>query len=67
MNHLKVARPSGKGWLQSLKKVVTVVGSTAGLILAAPLKLPQKVLSIAQYIALAAGIAKAIEKADADE
>ncbi|WP_316831864.1 hypothetical protein [Pedobacter aquatilis] len=57
-----VAQTSGKGWLRVIKKCISVAGSTAGILLAAPLKLPIKVLKAAQYIVVAAGIIKAAEK-----
>lgn len=64
-----VTKPSGKGWLGVVKKGLKIVGSAAGVILAAPVKLPGKLLTIAKYLALLAGIVKATEKKDepADE
>jgi hypothetical protein len=64
-----VTQPSGKGWLLKVKKGVKIIGNAAGVILAAPIKLPGKLLTVAKYLALLAGIVKATEKKDepADE
>lgn len=64
-----VAKPSGKGWLGAVKKGLKVVGTAASVILAAPIKLPGKLLEVAKYLALLAGIIKATENDDepADE
>jgi hypothetical protein len=65
--NVNVTQSSGKGWLRIVQRVVGIAGSTAGILLAAPLKLPEKISRIAQYIALMAGIVKAIEKPGTDE
>lgn len=59
-----VAQPSGKGWLRMVKKGVKLIGNAAGVILAAPIKLPSKLLTVAKYLALLSGIVKATEKPD---
>lgn len=59
-----VTQPSGKGWLQKVKKGVKIIGNAAGVILAAPIKLPSKLLTVAKYLALLSGIVKATEKPD---
>jgi len=59
-----VIKPSGKGWLNVVKKGLKVVGSAATVLLAAPIKLPNKLLEIAKYVALLVGIVKATEKED---
>jgi len=65
--NVNVTQSSGKGWLRIVKRVMGIAGSTAGILLAGPLKLPGKVSRIAQYIALLAGIVKAVEKPGTDE
>jgi len=62
-----VAQSSGKGWLQKLKKGVIFLGKTAGVLLAAPLKLPGKVITVARYMVLVAGIVKVSDNPEADE
>jgi len=61
-NQHVVIKPSGKGWLQAVKKTIQLAGSAATILLASPLKLPGKIFSIAQYIAVIAGIVKVTEK-----
>ena len=62
-----VIRPSGKGWLQIIKRGIGIAGSAAGVLLTAPLRLPSKILNVARYIALIAGIVKATAKTETDE
>lgn len=57
-----VTVPSGKGWLKVVKKGLKIVGSAAAVILTAPVKLPNKLLEVAKYLALLGGIIKATEK-----
>lgn len=56
-----VNQSSGKDWLRVVKKSITVIGRVAGVLLVAPLKLPGKILSAAHYVAIFAGIVKAID------
>ena len=58
----KVAKPTGKGWLQTTKKIVVGIGNVAEVILTVPLKLPLKVLQVIKYIAVIAGIVQASDK-----
>ncbi|GGI28399.1 hypothetical protein [Pedobacter mendelii] len=58
-------KPDQNCWMPTIKKYLSVASSAAGIILAAPLKLPNKLLIVARYVALAAGIIKATDmKAD---
>ena len=59
-----VKQPSGKGWLRMVKNGVKLIGNAAGVILAAPIKLPSKLLTVAKYLALLSGIVKVTEKPD---
>lgn len=49
-------QPSGKGWWPKVKNVIKKVGAVAVVVVASPLKLPKAVKSVAQYLALLAGL-----------
>jgi len=59
-----VIQPSGKGWLQEVKKSIQLAGSAATVLLASPLRLPGKIFNSAQYIAVIASIVKVTVKDD---
>jgi len=59
-----VIKPSGKGWLQVVKKSIQLAGSAATVLLASPLRLPVKIFNMAQYIAVIASIVKVTVKDD---
>lgn len=65
--NINATQSSGKGWLRIVKRVANIAGSAAGVLLAAPLKLPGKLAQVVQYIALFAGVVKAAEKSENDE
>lgn len=46
------------------KKIKTVLATASRVIISAPLKLPRKVVAVAQYVALAIGLLDAIEEKD---
>jgi len=56
-----VTTPSGKGWLQKVKQVASVVSHAANIILTAPLKIPEKIAAAIKYLALLAGLIQAVE------
>ncbi|WP_231465091.1 hypothetical protein [Pedobacter sp. Leaf132] len=56
-----VTPSSGKKWLRVVKKSVAIAGRIAGILMVAPFKLPGKIVSLAQYLAMFAGIVKATE------
>lgn len=63
-----VTTPSGKGWLQKLKQVASVVSHAASIVLTAPLKMPSKIVAAVKYVALLAGLIQAVEmEAKTDE
>ena len=63
-----VTQPSGKGWLQKVKQVASVVSHAANIILTAPLKIPTKVSAAVKYLVLLAGLIQSVEmEAKTDE
>jgi len=59
-----ITKPSGKGWLQVVKRSIQLAGSAATVLLASPLKLPGKIFTVAQHIAVIGGIIKVSGKDD---
>lgn len=55
-----VIAPSGKGWLQKLKQVASVLSYTANIILTAPLKIPVKIVAAIKYLAVLAGLIQGV-------
>jgi len=57
----QLASTSGKSWLSKIKQVAGVVSHTTQFILAAPLKLPAKIVAAVKYIGLLSGLVQTIE------
>lgn len=59
---IEVVESSGKGWLQLVKRGARIALKASAVLLAAPVKLPLKLLVALKYLAVIAGILQATDR-----